>query len=795
MRTLAFALWKKLFHFLLRRGFNLLFPYDSRHAGFFRPLMRRLRPPAVQGNGMTIFLDPDDELHLSLNNGVYEPETAVFLSRFVQPGDTVFDIGANIGYFSLLLSRLAGPAGRLFAFEPAPGNYALLTKNLAANHCDNARAIAAAVADVTGTARLAPSRQMVDYRLALTPDTAGTSVLCFALDDFIREEHIDRVDLIKMDIQGAEGLALAGMRQLLSRHGRQPVVLFEFWPVVLQQTGITAHEILVRLQAEAYDLFELAGSHGSLLPIIELASFVRRCLEVFSYTLIVAIPREHARRSLLPASQPVGSLVRSTGRRVLLANAPWQSEGHYGVRAGSRWPHFERCDSNYMPFPFFLAYAAALLEQDGHTVAVIDGIADHLTPAAFYDRAAAALPELVVLEIATASLASDLADFRELRRRLPQTTLIAVGNHAPLSDPAFLAAHPAIDIALHGEYEITLRDLLRAHVADRPLDIVPGLVYRQAGGTPACSSPRLPLADLDALPWPARHLFPMTRYYDVPGDMPLPSVQMWGSRGCPYQCSFCAWPQVMYGSARYRPRAAAAIADEFEHLVRHGGYASVYFDDDTFNIGRERLLAFAAELQRRNLRVPWAMMARADLMDRELLAALRASGLHAVKYGIESADQDIVNGIGKKLDLRLATANIRLTRKLGIKTHLTFCFGLPGETRATAEATIRLALKLAPDTLQFSLATPFPGSRLYEQGKREGLLISEDYNRYDGYRTAVLRTQELTATDLETIRARAQQRWDAFVLRRRIIRQPLRYATDALLHPATLAVKLRRVIP
>ncbi|TPW02472.1 MAG: radical SAM domain-containing protein, partial [bacterium] len=119
---------------------------------------------------------------------------------------------------------------------------------------------------------------------------------------------------------------------------------------------------------------------------------------------------------------------------------------------------------------------------------------------------------------------------------------------------------------------------------------------------------------------------------------------------------------MMYGNNKYRPRSAASIVDEMEFLVKDWGFRSIYFDDDTFNIGRDRMMAIAAELQRRRLKVPWAAMCRADLMDRELLENLKRSGLAAVKYGIESADQQIVSDCGKALIIEKAIENCRITQ-------------------------------------------------------------------------------------------------------------------------------------
>ncbi|MBI4870435.1 MAG: glycosyltransferase [Candidatus Riflebacteria bacterium] len=447
--------------------------------------------------------------------------------------------------------------------------------------------------------------------------------------------------------------------------------------------------------------------------------------------------------------------------KIFLGNPPWYREKNlYFVRAGSRWPHFEDKAGTYMPFPFYMAYAATMLTDAGHTVHVCDGVAEGIEQDEYVRRAREFGPELVFSEASTPSLAEDLGIVARMREVLPEAVYGVAGMHAPMFRAEFLEQTPAVDVSFVGEYETTLVELAR-QMADGSRDFtqIRGLVCRAPDGRIVETGRREGLADADDYPWPARHLFPMDRYHDEPGDIPQPSVQMWGSRNCPYKCNFCVWPQMMYGNNKYRPRSARAIVDEMEHLVRDWGFQSIYFDDDTFNIGRTRMLELAAELQRRRLKVPWAAMCRADLMDRELLENLKRAGLVAVKYGIESSEQSIVSHCGKGLSVAKAIENARITTELGIRMHLTFCFGLPGENRDSARRTKELALQLNPHSAQFSIATPFVGSRYYEELKASGHLESENYGRFDGYRTTEVSTDELSSKDLEEIIADVHRSW------------------------------------
>jgi radical SAM superfamily enzyme YgiQ (UPF0313 family) len=249
--------------------------------------------------------------------------------------------------------------------------------------------------------------------------------------------------------------------------------------------------------------------------------------------------------------------------------------------------------------------------------------------------------------------------------------------------------------------------------------------------------------------------------------MRSPGVQMMASRGCPFQCGFCLWPQVMYQGHHYRFRLVDDVVNEMEYLVKEKGFKSVYFDDDTFNIGSDRMLEFCRAIKKKGLETtPWAIMARPDLMSEQVLRAMKDAGLWAVKYGVESADQELVNRINKAMDLKKTEQMIRLTQKFGIRTHLTFTFGLLGETKQTIEKTIRWALELDPFSVQFSITTPFPGTSYHQILEKDGMLVSKNLSDYDGHAKSVIKLPTLSPQDLECAKERAYQMWGEHVRKR-----------------------------
>src|SRR3989338_9332343 len=472
--------------------------------------------------------------------------------------------------------------------------------------------------------------------------------------------------------------------------------------------------------------------------------------------------------------------------KVFLGNAPWKKKGYYGVRAGSRWPHFEKTGAGYMPFPFFLAYAAALLEKNGTDVSLVDGIAEYLSDEEFLKRISDFQPNLAVFEVSTNSMSVDLKFARETRRILKNDGAIAFcGPDTNMYNNLFLEQNPDVDFILKGEYEFTLLELVKTlkDNSRNNLSKVKGIFFRDSDGKANFAGERELIPNLDILPWPARNLLKMEKYNDTPGGIPCPSVQMWASRGCPFQCIFCSWPQIMYGNHSYRTRNPVDVVDEMEWLVKEMGFKSVYFDDDTFNIGKPRILQICSEIKKRNLSIPWAIMARADTADREILEAMKDTGLHALKYGVESGSQEVVNNCGKKLDLEKVKETIKITKELGIKFHLTFAFGLPGETMDSIRKTIEFAIEQDPDSLQFSIITPFPGSKYYNDLEQKGFLLSKNWEEYDGYNRAVIRTENLTKNELEAGLRMANCAWEEHIKKKEIKSNKLRFIIKGFKNP------------
>ena len=448
--------------------------------------------------------------------------------------------------------------------------------------------------------------------------------------------------------------------------------------------------------------------------------------------------------------------------KIMLSNAPWHiidwnnKTGLLGCRAGSRWPHMREYRGNmvsrYQPFPFFLATASAMLKQKGYEVVIHDSIALGETYSQFYEYIADVKPDLVFFEVSTPSINNDLEIINKIRRIIPKAWIVVGGLHEPVNSTAFLYNQNNIDFTIYGEYEHPLLMLCEALISGRNLSEVPNLVYRE--GKEICKTKRKNLLPMEDFPWPDRNSLPDV-YYDGCGGMMGLELQVHASRGCPYRCNFCVLPQIIYFGT-YRMRKPQDVIDEIKYNFEKKPYTHFYFDDDTINVSKSHFMELCKLIKENGLdKYPWSCMARGDLMDDEMLEAMKESGCYSIKYGIESFNQDVLKQSGKELDLAKNIKNIKKTEDLGIRVHLTYCLGMLGDTLETVKDTIRKSLELRADSRQYSIATPFVGSKLWHEYKKRGWLNTEDCRGYDANHEAAVDRENLPADELVRLKREA----------------------------------------
>ncbi len=447
--------------------------------------------------------------------------------------------------------------------------------------------------------------------------------------------------------------------------------------------------------------------------------------------------------------------------RVTVANPPWPGEG-FGARSDVRWPHKRK--DKYIEYPIYLSYTVAVLEEAGFEPSFIDAIMDELDIPAFVQRVKEINPALLVMECSTPSIRYDLQSATEVKRALPDIKVALIGSHSTFFHREILEENPDVDAIVRGEFEVTTRELARAISEGRPWSTVEGLSYR-VDGQVTVNADRPLVSDMDSLPFPARHIVKTNGYRAAiySGDK---CTAMVSSRGCPHQCTFCVWPNTLYGH-RFRARSAENVVDEMEQVEKVHGIDEIYFDDDTFTIDRKRVLDICRLIKERDLHLSWIVQARVDTVDREVLLAMKEAGCHYILFGIESGSPEMLARMKKRITLDKAREAIRLCNELGIKTQAFFLFGTPGETPESIQQSIDFAKQLGASTVQFAVAIPQPGSPLYEECVENGWLIYEDWEDFASCQ-AMIETPLLSREQTEQARLRAYREYyfrPGFILR------------------------------
>ncbi|MGD9130315.1 MAG: radical SAM protein [Candidatus Bathyarchaeota archaeon] len=447
--------------------------------------------------------------------------------------------------------------------------------------------------------------------------------------------------------------------------------------------------------------------------------------------------------------------------KVLVTNPPWPGPG-YGARSDVRWPH--RRSDKYLEYPVYLAYTVAVLEEAGIETHFIDGVADDLSIEAFVEETKKINPDLVVIECSTPSIINDLHIAKRLKEELKNTFILLVGSHPTYFHKEIIKENEFVGAIARGEFELTIRDLALALQHGQQLQDVAGITYRN-GESVQVNEDRPLIQDLDALPFPARHIVKSSSYREAvfTGQRCTTIVS---SRGCPHKCIFCIWPKTMYGH-KFRQRSPGNVVDEIQHVVDEYGVDEIYFDDDCFTLDRKRLLEICSEIVKRGINVKWMCQARVDNMTQEVLEAMKKAGCHYIKYGVESGSQELLNRMKKGITLEAVRKAFRATRKVGIKSQAFFLFGLPWETPETVAKTIEFAKELKPDSAQFAIVVPHPGTELYELCLEKGWLKYKTWEDFD-CRSPLIETDTLSIKDPMEYRTRAYRKFyirPSFILR------------------------------
>jgi radical SAM superfamily enzyme YgiQ (UPF0313 family) len=406
---------------------------------------------------------------------------------------------------------------------------------------------------------------------------------------------------------------------------------------------------------------------------------------------------------------------------------------------------------SHPPFiPLGLAYLGAIAEREGHEVTVIDCQAEKLGYEDFRKRIEQIHSDVIGVTATTLLYKSAMKLITIAKHAQPQAITMLGGSHGTFWDVNALNEYPSLDIVVRREGEETFRELINKLQGNDGINNVLGITFRTKEGKIVTNSDRPFLEDLDALPFPAHDLLPLNALKRM-GKILFPLIT---SRGCVYWCDFCSTVR-MFGRG-YRMRTPKNVVDEMEMIHNKYGINQVTFYDDAFTVNRERVFKICEELHARRLDMTWDCGTRVDMVDRELLKTMHDAGCIAVWLGVESGSEAILGAMNKRIKLDQTRLAYKTAHEVGLITITNAVLGFPGETEQTAQKTINFVKELNPDDVGFYVATPYPGTPMYEQVKKNGWLRVTDFDKYD---TAgpTFETPWLSMEKLAQIRYKAYQ--------------------------------------
>ena len=413
-------------------------------------------------------------------------------------------------------------------------------------------------------------------------------------------------------------------------------------------------------------------------------------------------------------------------------------------------PPYPVSPHQHMPFPQLgLGYLAAVLEQNNYDVDVIDCQALNIHYDEFKSAISKRQPDLVGMTAITLTYKSALHLAKLTKEIHPNCITVLGGPHATFWDEEALQECPDLDVVVQREGEYTLLELVQRLDAGNSFHDVIGTTCRNDGKI--VTNPDRPyIENLDELPYPARHLWPLESLRKVEDVFYLTT-----SRGCTSWCDFCEAVR-MFGR-RFRMRSPKNVVDEIEYLYKTYGGTQFTFCDDAFTVDKSRTEELCDEIMKRNLKIVWNCGTRVDMVTKKLLIKMKKAGCASVWFGVESGTQEVLDEMHKGISTSQTIQTVNWVRELGLTPVPNVLLGFPGETKETAWKTIKFAQKISPDNLSFfNVATPLPGTPLYDRVKESGGLKITDFNLYD-CQTPIFDTPTLSMDELEEIYEKAFQ--------------------------------------
>ncbi|VVB75989.1 tRNA-2-methylthio-N(6)-dimethylallyladenosine synthase [Candidatus Tiddalikarchaeum anstoanum] len=405
--------------------------------------------------------------------------------------------------------------------------------------------------------------------------------------------------------------------------------------------------------------------------------------------------------------------------------------------------------SNFEP-PIGITMIGGYLKEHGIDVSIIDAEILNWDNNRVENEIKKIKPQIVGVTSITYNRFEAL-DMLKRAKKLGYKTVYG-GVHATFMGEEIMQDYPFIDIVVFGEGEDTMLDICRG----KKLGEIEGIIFRD-GKKIRKNQPRLFIQDIDALPY-GWDLLPMEKYK---------YFGVFASRGCPFDCTFCASPKLW--NRKLRTRSAKKVVDEIEYLINKYGKKRIHIKDDTFTARKSWAIEICNEIIKRKLDLEWECLGRVDTVDEELLKKLKSAGCVMIEYGVESGNNEILKSINKMITVEKVIKAIRITEKVGLDYTTFFIIGHPGDNEKTINDTFNIAWKLRPQSLSFCPLDIFPGSRVYDIAVEKGLLkkfswTDENYKNKQGQTVPRFQNPSLDEAKLEEYAKRFYMRYALYTL-------------------------------
>jgi anaerobic magnesium-protoporphyrin IX monomethyl ester cyclase len=406
----------------------------------------------------------------------------------------------------------------------------------------------------------------------------------------------------------------------------------------------------------------------------------------------------------------------------------------------------------HTPFlPLGLGYLAAVLEKNNYQVDVIDCQALKLSYEEVKSEIENRKPTIVGVTSTTLTYKSALKIVGMAKEVCPECLTLIGGSHVTFWDEKALQECPELDIVVRREGENTLLEIIQKIESGKSFDDTIGITCRKK--SQIIRNPDRPyIKNLDELPFPAIHLWPIDSFRKY-GEIMFPLLT---SRGCVYWCKYCSAVRML--GRKYRVRSPKNVVDEIEYLNKKFGATRFTFYDDAFTIDQSRAKEICEQIKNRKMKIRWNCETRVDAVTKELLLTMKEAGCTDVWFGVESGSQVVINAMDKGFNIEQTTKAFKWAKEAGLMTFADTILGFPGESKETAWETIKFVEKLDPDDAAYYIATPYPGTPLYDEVKDNGWLQITDFDKYDTA-TPTFTNPKLEMNELREIREKAFQRF------------------------------------